>query len=136
MTGGAGRIRVLVCDDDPLIREVLCEVMAEESDFDVVGAARDTDEAIALAARRTPAVAILDLRMPGGGGARAAREILARSPATRILTFSAYGEAGALEELRRAGVSEHLEKGVPNHEIVAAVRRLGGQDRRPDPTPP
>lgn len=75
------RLRVLVCDDDGMIREALSEVLCEEPDFDVVGVAADTDEAIALAALHRPAVAVVDVRMPGGGGARVAREIMRRSPA-------------------------------------------------------
>ncbi|WP_326595779.1 response regulator [Streptomyces sp. NBC_01803] len=119
------RLRVLVCDDDGMIREALSEVLCEEPDFDVVGVAADTDEAIALAALHRPAVAVVDVRMPGGGGARVAREIMRRSPGTRILTFSAYADLGAIDEMRDLGVTEYLLKGVPNTEIVAAVRRLG-----------
>jgi len=119
------RLSVLVCDDDPMIRDVLCEVLQEETDLEVVAVARDTDEAISLAERHTPAVAVLDVRMPGGGGVRAAREIRLRSPGTRILTFSAHSDMGIMEEMERAGAAEYLRKGAPNSEIVAAVRRLG-----------
>jgi len=129
VTGGAegppARLSVLVCDDDPMIRHALCEMFGEEPDLEVVAVARDTDEAIALAERHTPAVAVLDVRMPGGGGARAAREIGSRSPGTRILAFSAYGNAGTADEMRRAGAAGYLLKGAPNAEILAAVRRLG-----------
>ncbi|MDT3397384.1 response regulator transcription factor [Streptomyces sp. B1866] len=123
-TAGPARLTVLVCDDDPMIRDALCDVLREEPDLEVVAVARDADEAIALAARHAPAIAVLDVRMPGGG-AHAARGIRKRSPGTRILTFSAYTDIGAREEMRRAGVTEYLLKGVPNTEIVAAVRRVG-----------
>ncbi|WP_059011150.1 response regulator [Streptomyces specialis] len=121
----APRVTILVCDDDAMIREALCDVLREERDFEVVGAAADADEAIELATQHQPGVAVVDFRMPGGG-ARAAREILLRSPGTRVLTFSAHADFGAVEEMRRAGVTEYLLKGVPNTEIVATVRRLGG----------
>ncbi|MGK5531718.1 response regulator [Streptomyces sp. URMC 129] len=125
MSAVPARLTVLVCDDDAMIREALCEVLSDEADFEVVGAAADTDEAIALAAAHRPAVAVVDLRMPGGGGGRAAREIMLCSPGTRILAFSAHADLDAVDEIRRLGVTDLLLKGVPNTEIVAAVRRLG-----------
>jgi DNA-binding NarL/FixJ family response regulator len=119
------RLRVLISDDDPMIRDALREVLDSEPDIDVVGVAGDADEAIALAAEHVPAVVVLDVRMPGGGGPRAAREILNRVPGTRILAFSAYDDSGTVAEMMRAGIVEYLLKGSPNTEIVAAVRRAG-----------
>jgi DNA-binding NarL/FixJ family response regulator len=118
--------RVLICDDDPMIRDVLREVLQAVPDIEVVALAANPDEAILLAERHAPTVAILDIRMPGGGGTRAARELRARFPELGILAFSAYGDARAVDDMRRAGVSDHLLKGVRNSEIVAAVRRLAG----------
>jgi DNA-binding NarL/FixJ family response regulator len=79
-------------------------------------------EAVALAEQHVPAVAVLDVRM-SGGGVTAACEILRRSPSTRILAFSAYQDAAAMQEMADAGAIEYLVKGIPNVEIVAAVRR-------------
>jgi DNA-binding NarL/FixJ family response regulator len=70
-------------------------------------------------------VAILDIRMPGGGGQRAASGIRLISPGTRILAFSAYDDTTAIAEMRRVGVVDYLLKGVTNTEIVSAVRRVG-----------
>ncbi|WP_336205373.1 response regulator [Nonomuraea sp. LPB2021202275-12-8] len=117
------RLTVLIGDDEPLIREVLSEVLAAEPDLDVVATACDADEAIRLAVRHTPTVAILDVRMPGGG-AWAAREIRRLSPTTRVMAFSAYGDSRSVDEMRRVGVQEYLLKGMPNTDIVAAVRRV------------
>ncbi|WP_196442097.1 response regulator transcription factor [Planomonospora sp. ID67723] len=117
------RLTVLIGDDEPMIREVLREVLQAEPDLDVVAVAPDAAETVRLAERHAPAVVILDVRMPGGG-AGAAREILRRSPGTRVMAFSAYGDTGIVAEMRRAGVADYLIKGVPNTEIVAAVRRL------------
>jgi DNA-binding NarL/FixJ family response regulator len=134
MTTAPAPLSVLVCDDDSMIRDALHDVLQAEPDLEVVATARDTEEAIALAELHAPAVAVLDVRMPGGGGAYAAREIGVRSPGTRILAFSAYADVGSVAELKRAGVNDYLIKGVTNAEIVAAVRRLGsvwraGRDR-------
>jgi len=118
-------VRVLIADDDLMIRQVLREVLDEEPDITVVAVAEDAEEAIRLAERDRPQVAVLDVRMPGGGGAHAARGILARSPETAILAFSAYADRAAMAGLRAVGVSEYLVKGVPNTVLVEAVRRLG-----------
>jgi DNA-binding NarL/FixJ family response regulator len=120
-------VRVLISDDDEMIRAVLKEVLDEEPDIAVVAVASDADEAIRLAEHHRPAVAVLDVRMPGGGGARAAREIARCSPDTAILAFSAYADRTSMAGLAAAGVTEYLVKGVPNTKIVEAVRRLGQQ---------
>jgi DNA-binding NarL/FixJ family response regulator len=118
-------VRVLVADDDPMIRLALSEVLAAEADLQVVAIAEDAVQAIALTEVHDPDVAVLDVRMPGGGGTHAAREIRARSPRTQLLAFSAYDDSGTVDELLRLGVREYLIKGVTNAEIVAAVRRAG-----------
>jgi DNA-binding NarL/FixJ family response regulator len=118
-------LRVLISDDDVLIRDVLKEVLDEEPDIAVVAVAADADEAIRLAEHHRPSVAVLDVRMPGGGGARAAREIARCSPGTAILAFSAYADRASMAGLAAAGVTEYLVKGAPNRVIVEAVRRLG-----------
>jgi DNA-binding NarL/FixJ family response regulator len=118
-------LRVLISDDDPMIRDALREVLEAEPDIAVVAVAGDADEAIELAVQYSPTVVVLDVRMPGGGGPRAAREILEFAPRTRILAFSAYDDSGTVAEMMRAGSVEYLLKGAPNTEIVAAVRRAG-----------
>jgi DNA-binding NarL/FixJ family response regulator len=120
-------LRVLIADDDPLIRDVLRDVLDDEPDMEVVAVASDAREAVALVEQHSPAVVVLDVRMPHGGGSHAAAEILHRAPGTRILAFSAYTDPGAVAEMRRAGVTDYLAKGVRNTELVAAVRRLGVQ---------
>jgi DNA-binding NarL/FixJ family response regulator len=127
MSATSTLLRVLISDDDPMIRDALREVLEAEPDIDVVAVAADADEAIALAVQHEPAVVVLDVRMPGGGGPRAAREILGHAPETRILAFSAYDDSGTVAEMTRAGIVEYLLKGASNVEIVAAVRRAGNQ---------
>jgi DNA-binding NarL/FixJ family response regulator len=119
------QLRILIADDDPMIRMALSEVLEAEADLHVVAAATDAEEAAALAEQLAPDVAVLDVRMPRGGGAHAAREIRTRSPRTRVLAFSAYDDTGVAAELKRLGVREYLIKGITNAELVAAVRRAG-----------
>lgn len=119
------RLRLLICDDDLMIRDALCDVVGAEPDLEVVAVATDTDEAITLAEHHRPAVVVLDIRMPGGGGNRAAREIRHRSPGTQILAFSAYDDTDAVTQMRLVGVTEYLIKGATNVEILSTIRRLG-----------
>jgi DNA-binding NarL/FixJ family response regulator len=114
---------VLICDDDARIREALRLVIDAQPDLTLAALARDRDEAVRLAERRPPAVAIIDVRMPGGG-ARTAREIRRLSPDTGILAYSAYEDAGAIAEMNQAGATEYLVKGAPLRELLAAIRRL------------
>ncbi|TQM85519.1 response regulator receiver domain-containing protein [Saccharothrix saharensis] len=123
------KLRVVISDDDPMIRDALREVLDAEPDFEVVAVARDADEAIELVERHSPAVVVLDVRMPGGGGGRAAREIRLRWPNTGILALSAFTDRETFREFQSAGVGEHLVKGASNSDIVAAVRRLGRPGR-------
>jgi DNA-binding NarL/FixJ family response regulator len=120
-------LRILIADDDPLIRDVLRDVLDDEPDMEVVAVASNAREAVELAERHSPSVVVLDVRMPHGGGSHAATEILRHAPGTRILAFSAYVDVGAVDEMRRAGVTVYLPKGVRNTELVAAVRSLGVQ---------
>ncbi|WP_433262291.1 response regulator [Actinosynnema sp. CS-041913] len=117
--------RVLICDDDDMIGEALHDVLTAEPDLAVVAVARTAVEAIELAERHSPDVVVLDVRMPGGGGIHVARELRERSPTTRVVVFSAYTDPKTVTEMRRAGVTEYLVKGVPNTDIVDTVRRLG-----------
>ncbi|HEX3589013.1 MAG TPA: response regulator transcription factor [Pseudonocardiaceae bacterium] len=109
-----------------MIRDAPRDMFQAEPDLEVVAVARDADEAIALAEAHLPVVAVMDVRMPGGGGARATREIRVRSPRTQLLAFSAYSDAAAMAEMLHVGAREYLVKGAPNDEILAAVRRLDG----------
>jgi DNA-binding NarL/FixJ family response regulator len=118
------RRNVLICDDDPMIRAALADLLRIELAVEDITLAADADEAIELAQRLAPSVAVLDCRMPGGGGGRAAREIRLRSPHTKILAFSAQSDVHSRTEMRIAGATEYVTKGTTNAEIVDAVRRL------------
>src|SRR6476469_9257791 len=79
------QIRVLIADDDRLVREVLAAIIRSEPALSLVAAASDAEEAITVAEAEQPDVAILDVHMPAGGGVRAAREIKRCSPATGVI---------------------------------------------------
>jgi PAS domain S-box-containing protein len=115
-------IRVLVADDQLPLRHAICDLVANDPEMTAVGAAADADEAVDQARNTAPDVALLDVRMPGGG-ARAARGILAVSPHTKILALSAYSDRGSVLDMLRAGAVGYLVKGTSPREILEAIRR-------------
>ena len=120
----AGLTRVMIADDDANIREALRELLESESGIEVVAVAADAEEAVAAAVRVHPDVAILDVKMPGGGGPRAARGILAESPATRIVALSAYGDRASILEMLSAGATAYLVKGSMPEEVTQTIQRV------------
>ena len=117
------RIRVLIADDEESVLDVLTALMAAESDLEIAASARDAETAIQLATREQPDVAILDVRMPGGGGPRATREILRRSPDSRVIALSAHEEIDSVLEMLRAGALGYVVKGDSTDAIVKAIHR-------------
>jgi signal transduction histidine kinase len=116
-------IRVIVADDAPAIREALCDLLSSSEDIEVVGDAEDADQAVALALRERPDVVLVDVKMPGGGGPRAAREILANLPGTKVLALSAYEDRRTVLHMLREGAVGFVVKGTPAKELLDAVRR-------------
>jgi EAL domain-containing protein (putative c-di-GMP-specific phosphodiesterase class I)/DNA-binding NarL/FixJ family response regulator len=119
----ANRVRVLVADDDPELRESLIHLVSVEPTLALVGAAANAQQAIALASQYKPEVALVDARMRGGGGARVAREARFRAPETRILALSAYDDREVVMAMLGAGVTGYISKHAAPQEIVAAIRR-------------
>jgi DNA-binding NarL/FixJ family response regulator len=118
-------VRVLVCENDPVMRSALGDLIESVPGLKLTGVATDADSAGEAAARSRPDVALLDVRMPGGGGPEAARLIRARCPHTRLIAFSAHADRAVVLEMLRAGVTEYLIKGVDKDELIDAIRRTG-----------
>ncbi len=124
------RLRVLIADDNALTRNALADLVLNEESLELVGAARDAEEAVQLAHLERPDVALLDVRMPGGGGAKAARGIRRRSPQTRVVALSAYGDRDSVLEMLSAGIDTYVVKGGRGQEILHAIHHVGrGQSR-------
>jgi EAL domain-containing protein (putative c-di-GMP-specific phosphodiesterase class I)/CheY-like chemotaxis protein len=115
------RIRVLIAEDEPAVRAILSALIDGELDFVLVAAAEDAVEAIELADLHRPDVALVDVKMPGGGGPRATREILARSPDTQVIALSAFDDRDSVLDMLQAGAIGYLVKGTPSGAIVQAV---------------
>ncbi|WP_052488701.1 response regulator transcription factor [Streptomyces sp. 150FB] len=121
-----GPLRVLICDDNDMLRAVLAEVVDAQPDLTLAGSAADAGEAIQLAVARRPHVVVLDLRFPGGGP-YTAQQIIQAVPGVRVLVFSAYGDRGARSEMAAVGIAGYLVKGVSNAQLLAEVRALGAE---------
>ena len=124
MQAEAGRrIRVLVAEDQPTLAHALAELLSADPGMDVVGIAVDATEAVEMAATTRPDVALVDVKMPGGGGPRAAKEIRNRSPETAVLALSAYEDQSSVLRMLRGGAVGYLVKGGTVDQILDGVRR-------------
>jgi DNA-binding NarL/FixJ family response regulator len=119
-------VRILIADDDASMRGALGDLLSGEPGYEVVGVAADPESAIDLAGTHRPDVAILDVKMPGGGGVRAAEGIRSASPGTRIVALSAWDDSETMRRMRRAGASGYLVKGAAPDDILALIDRLKG----------
>jgi DNA-binding NarL/FixJ family response regulator len=115
-------IRVVIADDQGLVRFGLRKIIDQESDLEVVGEAVDGAAVVDLALRVRPHVALMDIRMPGMDGIEAARRVVATNPATRVLMLTTFGFDSYVYESLRAGASGFMLKDSPPEEIVGAVR--------------
>src|SRR5690242_4216443 len=119
---GQATIRVLIADDEPALRHAMGELVQAERGLELAGSAADAAEAAALAGETRPDVAVLDVRMPGGG-LEATRQIAEASPETAVLALSAYEDRATVIAMLQAGAVGYLVKGVPPEEIVDAIKR-------------
>ncbi|GAB3597119.1 response regulator [Microbacterium tumbae] len=123
-------IRVLVADDQALIRQAVTDILENQGGITVVGQARDGREAIALTAERTPDVVVMDIRMPERDGI-AATAAICGDPATaraKVLILTTFEEDEYVVTAMRAGASGFIGKGAEPDDIVRAVRAVHAGD--------
>ena len=121
-------IRVLLVDDQPLIRAGLRMLCDAESDLTVVGEAENGRVAIDLAGRLAPDVIVMDLRMPGVDGITATGRILAERPGARVLVLTTFGDDDHLYPALTAGACGFLLKDAPPAELLDGIRRAAAGD--------
>jgi EAL domain-containing protein (putative c-di-GMP-specific phosphodiesterase class I) len=119
-----GPIRVMLADDEPALRIALTELLSHEERVELIGTAADAEEAIAIAESNLPDVALVDVRMPEGGGPHAARGISRVSPRTRVIALSAYEDRTNVLEMLRAGAVGYLVKGTAADELVRGIEKV------------
>jgi two-component system, response regulator PdtaR len=118
--GAAGAPRVLIAEDEPIVRMDL-RALLEANGFDVCAEARDGEEALALAREHEPDAAILDLRMPAVDGIEAARRMYAERPLP-ILMLTAYSDRRNVESALAAGVFTYIVKPFRETDVIPALR--------------
>ena len=120
----AERIRVLVVDDHPVVRDGLVAVLGTQPDLAVVGEAATGADAVRQAALLKPDIVLLDLEMPEMSGVEALRQLRAASPETQAIVFTAFDTGELIVEAVRAGAKGYLLKGTPRDEIFKAIRTV------------
>ena len=114
-------MRVIIADDHRLMREGTAALLAADPRIEVVGLASDGREAVELAARLEPDVALLDVGMPDVGGIEACAAIRARLPSVKVLMLTVSEDALDVRAALRVGAAGYLLKDMPPHELVEAV---------------
>lgn len=133
-------IRVLLADDQPLVRSGIAMLLSSEPDIEVVGEAHDGGQAIDLAQELQPAIVLMDIRMPGTDGVEATRRITAdqfsreASAPVRVLVLTTYNVHESVYQALRAGASGFLLKDAAPEELVRAVRAIADGDAWLDPS--
>ncbi len=115
-------MKILICDDQAVIREGLELLLNLEQDFQVCGLAQDGAEAIELADSENPDLILMDLKMPGVNGVEATRQILMQHPEQKVLVLTTYDDDEWIFDAIRAGASGYLLKDTPREKLVEAVR--------------
>jgi DNA-binding NarL/FixJ family response regulator len=121
-------IRVLVADDQSMIRAGFRLLLAREPDIDVIAEARNGIEAVQQAARFNPTVVLMDIRMPELDGLQATRHILAADPSARILILTTFDLDEYVYEALQAGASGFVLKDDPPEQLIAALRTVAAGD--------
>jgi DNA-binding NarL/FixJ family response regulator len=127
-------IRVLVADDQSLVRAGFRMLLAGEEDIEVVAEATNGLEAVSKAARFNPTIVLMDIRMPELDGLEATRRILAADPGARILVLTTFDLDEYVYEALRAGASGFVLKDEPPEQLIAAIRTVAAGDSLLSPT--
>lgn len=127
------KIRLVLAEDQSLLRSALATLLSMEGDFDVVGTAGDGKEALAVIHTTRPDIVLTDIEMPGMTGLDLAATLRQTAPRCKVIIVTTFGRAGYLRRALQAGVSGYLLKDTPSDELVAAVRRVAAGHRVIDP---
>ncbi len=115
-------IRVLICDDQTVVREGLAAILSTDDELEVVGLARNGEEALALAAESRPDVVLMDLSMPVMNGIQATQRLHKRHPSLGILVLTTYADDAWVFDAIKAGAAGYLLKDTRRDDLVAAIK--------------
>lgn len=127
------RIRVLLAEDQAMVRGALTALLRLEPDFEVVAEVSEGDQVLSAAIQSQPDVALLDIEMPGGDGLNAARALHENLPSCRIVILTTFGRSGYLRRAMESGAVGFLLKDAPADQLAIAIRRVMAGERVVDP---
>jgi two-component system response regulator DesR len=126
-------VRVLLAEDQAMVRGAIAALLALEEDIEIVGEASRGDEVVTLALESGPDVALLDVEMPGGDGLDAAASLRQELPSCRVIILTTFGRAGYLKRAMANGASGFLLKDAPSSELAEAIHKVMRGERVVDP---
>jgi two-component system, NarL family, response regulator DesR len=126
-------MRIMIAEDQTMVRQALVALLELEPDIEVVAQAASGAEALAMASRYQPDVAVLDIEMPGSSGIEVARRLKLDGFGGRVIIVTTFGRPGYLRAAMTAGASGFLLKDSPVAELAAAIRRVAAGERVVDP---
>ena len=127
------KIRVLLAEDQAMVRGALAALLRLENDLEVVAEVSQGDQVLPAAMGTHPDVALLDIEMPGGNGLSAAMALHKNLPACRIMILTTFGRSGYLRQAMESGAVGFLLKDAPADELAVAIRRVMAGERVVDP---
>jgi two-component system, NarL family, response regulator DesR len=127
-------IRVLLAEDQAMVRGALAALLALEGDIEIVAEVGRGDEVVTVALATKPDVALLDIEMPGCDGITAAAALHSKLPSCRVLILTTFGRPGYLRKAMESGVVGFLLKDAPSAQLATAIRRAVAGERVVDPT--
>jgi DNA-binding NarL/FixJ family response regulator len=122
-------IRIVLADDHRVLRESLAAQLQQTGDYEVLGQASDGAEAVRLARELSPDVVVLDISMPGTDGIDAAREIVRRNPAVRVVALSMYADTPRVVDMFRAGATGYVLKSCQFDELCRAIESVAAGEQ-------
>ncbi|MFC1992180.1 response regulator [Chloroflexota bacterium] len=118
------KIRILIADDHPTFQEGLYRLLSDEEDLEVIARTADGKDTVALAIKKKPDVAVIDVAMPNVDGIEATRQIKQACPSIAILIISAYDYEHYILASLKAGAAGYILKDMPNRELISAIRMV------------
>ena len=126
-------VRVLLAEDQAMVRGALSALLSLEEDIEIVAEASRGDQVLPAALDAFPDVALLDIEMPGGDGLSAAAALKERLPSCHVIILTTFGRAGYLKRAMESGALGFLLKDAPASELASAIRRVMEGERVVDP---
>jgi DNA-binding NarL/FixJ family response regulator len=126
-------VRVVVAEDQALVRAGLVTILNVDPDIEVIGEAADGEAAASLVRRLRPDVALVDVRMPVMDGLAATRRIVEQTPSARVIVLTTFGQDDVVFDALRSGASGFLLKDTRPEDLLTAVRAVAGGEARLDP---